>query len=136
MTIITFGEHLWACVVYYVMDQDLNFYFISPPKSIHASAIESNQSVAIAITDSHQEVTDEKVGVSITGRCKQVVGVEQLQWFFRMWAKINPGNADQLNYANYAKKLVTSKVYKIKPEKIRFFHEGMYEGGESPVHEI
>ena len=45
-SLATFGKEPWICSVYFVVDDDLNFYFVSSPDSQHSKDIEKNKSVA------------------------------------------------------------------------------------------
>ncbi len=138
MTIATFGDAPWAAAVYFVMDSDLNIYFISSPDTIHCQNITLNPNVAITITDSSQEVTDKKVGVQISGEAEQISGLESIKWFFKMFNKLNPGVSDILNFENYKNRVLESKVYKVTPKRLRFFNEKMYPDseGESEIFNV
>lgn len=135
MSIAVFADDPWICVVYYVMDENLNLYFISDPETEHSQAIAENNNVSAAIYDSHQEVSDKKVGVQIMGEVSVVGGLGKIKWFFEMWAKINPGNKDILNLKNYKNKILSSKVYVIKPRRIKFFNEALYGSDEFAIFE-
>jgi len=138
MSVATFTDTPWAACVYYVTDNDLNFYFVSPPTSEHAQALEKNSQVACTIYNSGQNVEDKKIGVQLWGNSEKVSGIGQLKWFFKMWAKINPGNKEKINYKNYDTKVISSKVYKITPKRIKFFNEDLYqdEKGKCKVFEF
>jgi len=130
MSIATFDNEPWIASVYFVIDDDLNLYFISSPKTKHAQAIKSNPKVAVSIAASSQLITDKKVGVQITGTASEVGRIESIQWFFKMFNKLNPGLSEILNFDNYTKKVISSRVFKVEPKKIQFFHEGLYEDSE------
>ena len=62
MTLATVnGDKPWVCSVYYVVDDDLNLYFISPPDAEHSTHIKENQNVACAIADSDQTLDIKKI---------------------------------------------------------------------------
>jgi len=126
MTLATFSKNPWICFVYYTIDDDLNLYFISDPKSEHGVDIEQNNEISCAIADSNQDVGDEKIGVQIYGTVSFVSGVEKLKWFFKMWGKLNPSTKDRLNFENLKQEKISSKVYKISPQTIKFFNEKLY----------
>lgn len=125
MSVATYDERPWIAVVFYVMDDDLNFYFISDPETKHAKYIGHNPQTAVAIYDSAQVVTDKKVGVQMHGRAEIVSGLSQIEWFFKMWQKLNPG-IEVLTYPNYINKVLSSMVYKFVPHEIQFFNEALY----------
>ncbi len=62
----TDGEKPWVAPVEYVVDDELNFYFVSLVTSRHVNHIQGNPLVAVAIFDSRQP--------SFTGRGIQIDG--------------------------------------------------------------
>lgn len=48
------GENSWIAPLFYTIDEQYNFYFVSAIDSVHAQHIQKNPHVAIAIFDSHQ----------------------------------------------------------------------------------
>ena len=50
----TDGTQPWVAPVEYMVDDDLNFYFLSPSDVRHVKHIEANNSVAVAVFDSEQ----------------------------------------------------------------------------------
>jgi uncharacterized protein YhbP (UPF0306 family) len=131
MTVSTYDGELWSAPVYYITDINFNFYFISSPKTRHALAIKQNPNVAVTIADSHQKITDSKVGIQMQGVASVVSRLESIQWFFKMFNAHLPGVSEILNFANYKEKVITSKVYRITPKIIQLFHEGLY--SDSPI---
>jgi len=125
MALSTCSDNPWVCFVYYIVDKDFNFYFISPPDSKHAMDIVDNATVAAGVADSRQKVEDIKMGVQMQGTAEEVSSLGKVEWFFKMWAKLYPGNKDKLNFENYRTSVILSKVYKITPSKIKWFNEGL-----------
>lgn len=66
----TAGDDPWVAPVEYVVDDDLNFYFVSKTTSRHVGHIEQNPVVGVAIFDSTQP--------SMTGRGIQFKGQAKL----------------------------------------------------------
>ena len=50
----TDGELPWAAPLFYCMDEDFNFYFISQMDSVHTIHVLKQPKVAFAVFDSHQ----------------------------------------------------------------------------------
>lgn len=124
MSLATCNKKPWASTVLFVTDDELNFYFISDPTAKHCRDIEKNPLVACTIADSHQKVTDKKIGVQLQGVANPVTGKKLLQTLLKLWNKANPGFEKIINFENL--KHINSKVYKIKPQMIKFFNEKMY----------
>lgn len=123
----------WVCSVYYVIDSELNLYFVSPPESKHCQDILKNKAVACAIADSHTPNSAKKVGVQLTGIASQVRGWEKTKVLLKMWHKAAPGAEDVINTANMKNKVVSSRVYKVRPNLIKFFNQNLYSNPSSRV---
>lgn len=130
MALSTSSRNPWSCIVYYVADSNINLYFVSSPKSQHCRDIAKNSKVSCAIYNSDQGVSDKKKGVQLRGNASEVTGLDKIKWFFRMWAKINPGNKDVINFKNFKDKVISSRIYRVTPKKIKLFDEKLY-GEES-----
>ena len=72
VAIATKNDKLWVSVVYYVIDDKLNLYFLSEPTTEHCQNIQKNEEVACAIYNSKQKVTDKKVGIQLCGKASKV----------------------------------------------------------------
>jgi uncharacterized protein YhbP (UPF0306 family) len=134
MTIATYSGKLgkpWVATAFYIVDGDLSLYFLTSPKTEHGQHMVENKYVACNIADTHQEVTDKKIGVQIQGTVSRVNAVLRIKWMFKMWHKINPGTEERLNYKNLKNKVISARVYKITPAKIKFFNEELYPSEES-----
>lgn len=133
MSLATHGRNLSVCTVYYAIDHNFNFYFISEPDSEHVKGIVTNQLVACSIADSHQKVRDKKVGVQLRGKAHFVKGDERLRAVLAMWNRTNPGLKALINLKNIKKKVIDSCVVKIQPSEIKFFNEHLFgsEGTET-----
>lgn len=126
MTLATYDKEPWVCSVYYAIDKDLNLYFVSSPDSGHSKDIEKNSNVACAIADSHTLNSAKKVGVQMQGVASIVKGWERTQILLKMWHRAAPGVEEMINVANMKNKVVSSRVYKVKPTRIKFFNQFLY----------
>lgn len=77
MTLATRGDRPWVATVYYVVDDDLSLYLLTSPKTEHGQNIAQSDQVAGNIFDSHQEVTDKKVGIQIQGTASVVNAIQR-----------------------------------------------------------
>jgi len=136
MAIATQGEHLWAATVYYVSDDDLNLYFISPPNSEHIEHIQQNNNIACAIADSHQSAAKPKVGLQLFGIASEETDLERVKWMLKMYNKLHPTTKEKLNFENFQSKVMTSRVYKVSPTKIKFFNQELFGDEEEKTYEL
>ena len=126
MSLASFGEKLANCSVYFAVDAEFNFYFISEPDSEHCKNIELNNQVACAIADSKQLVHDKKIGVQIKGIVKNIHGIDRLEAMIDLWNSTNPGMETVISIDNFRNKILKSHAYKIEPQEIKFFNEELY----------
>lgn len=135
MALSTVGDAPWASTVFFVADEELNLYFVSDPSSNHSTHIAKNPEVAVAIFDSHQNVSDQKVGVQMKGRAVQLTDPVDIQEALRRWNEHNPGFEHVITDENIEKSTIHSKVYKISPTYAKFFNEKLYgPEGERELH--
>lgn len=122
------GEgNLWAASVYYLFDDDLIFYFLSSPKTIHCKNISKNKNVSGTIADSSQKLASEKVGLQFSGVCKRVTGIDQVTLVLKMWRRLGKGS-EGLKTKDVLSK-GSSRFYKITPKKIKYMNKKLYDSG-------
>lgn len=139
LQVATYGtEHPWIASVYYSFDTDLNLYFLSSPKTIHCKQIKENPKVAVAITNSNQSLTGKKKGLQLFGTAHQISDVAKIKHALDLWKQHLKVENKDLSYENMAKKVITSKMYKITPKKIKFFNQELFDvpDGEEPILEL
>ena len=81
------GKTLWSATVYFVADDNLDFYFMSSPDTIHSRNILKNRNVALTVADSSQWPEGEKFGVQASGSCSQYKNVKGLIKMLVLWNK-------------------------------------------------
>jgi uncharacterized protein YhbP (UPF0306 family) len=121
MSVATQGEHPWIANVYFVADDDLNLYFISPPEAEHSRHIAKNPQVACSIIDSHQPMGDDMKGLQLWGEASMEGVVTRLKTMFQMYAKLHPSVKDEFTLERLQQGIMTSKVYKVMPKRIKMF---------------
>ncbi len=126
----------WACTVYFAVDNDLNLYFVSAPAADHCRYLTKNKYVSCSIYDSQQKVNSKKVGLQLRGTVEVISKVSEIRKALELWNKANPGAEEYINYENMQKKVITSKVYKIKPRVIKYFNETLYGDKESKIFRV
>lgn len=133
MTIATYGDHLWIAIVYYSSDSDLNMYFLSDPQTLHCQQIAQNPQVAVSIADSPQKPAVKKVGLQISGRAEQIKGKKKIIHALNLWKQTLNVDSSDYSYEGMMKKLIKGRMYKVIPERIKFFNENLWEEGEEPT---
>jgi len=133
MSAATHDKHLWTAWVYYVIDDNFNLYFISQPDTEHCQSILKNGEIACAIADSHQNVTDKKVGIQLYGTACQLTNSRKLPFILNLWNKANPGMEGVINLKNMQEGTIKSRVFTVIPKKIKWYNEELYSGKECEV---
>jgi uncharacterized protein YhbP (UPF0306 family) len=119
------SEFPWICNVYYVVDEELNFYFLSYSHTIHVKQMLENDKVAVTVADSDQIPENDKRAVQVGGKIERVSDVEKIKWFIDNWTKTpEKYPADEL--------AVDEKraVYRVTPKKFKYFDTKMFPDGE------
>lgn len=135
MTVATCGEFPWIASVYYTFDNNLNLYFLSSPTTLHAKQIEKNNRVSVSIADSHQEINKLKRGIQLSGIAKQISDVAKMKHALSLWKSSLDVRDPELTYENMVKKIVTGRMYIIKPLRIKLFDQKLFpvDDGREPV---
>ncbi|MBI3887755.1 pyridoxamine 5'-phosphate oxidase family protein [Candidatus Microgenomates bacterium] len=121
MSLATNGKTLWAATIFYAVDESLNLYVVTGPKTEHGRNFSQNPTVCGTICDSHQLNGDNKIGVQFRGVVEEVNGVESLTRAIALWNRINPGVEKWVNIKNIQANKINSRVFKIKPQVIKLF---------------
>lgn len=135
MTIATYGDHPWIASVYYSFDKNLNIYFLSSTDTLHAKHIASNPQVAVAIADSHQTPSQNKIGLQLYGVATEISNLAKIRHALAHWKSsldiINP----DLDYNGMFQKLIKSRMFRIEPKEIKLFDEELFdtEDGHEPT---
>lgn len=116
----------WTCTVYYAVDDDFNFYFLSEPSTQHCENIKKNHKVSLSIADTDQKLRDMKVGISLQGKAEQVKGIMNFAKAAYHWSKANVEIEDIFYPHNLIFRAVKAKPYVIRPSLIKFLNEDQY----------
>lgn len=138
MTVATYGDFPWIASVYYSFDKNLNLYFLSDPATLHCRQIKKNPRIAVAIADSRQPVNKLKKGLQLWGLASQISGERKIVHALSLWKKTLRVRDPELTYANMLKKVVTGRMYRIVPKRIKLFDQELFkvDDGKEPVLEL
>ncbi len=133
MVLATNGEHPWIATLYYSVDDKLNFYFLSDPKTLHCRHIAKNPKVAFSIADSPQPPGSQKQGIQLYGLAHEVSGRQKIVHALSLWRKTLNVSDEAYTYHGMVKKLIEGRMYKVTPVKIKYFSEVLWEEGNEPT---
>lgn len=129
MSLATYDKDPWSAVVYFLFDEEFNFYFLSPTDSLHCKNIASNPKVSLTVADSHQKASEEKVGFQMSGVASRVKNIIEVKKVILMWNKRH-ADTPPVTY-KLMMKMWKSRFYKIVPTKIKMFNQKLWgEDGE------
>jgi uncharacterized protein YhbP (UPF0306 family) len=118
----THSKDLWTSTVYYGIDDDLNLYFSSNPKTKHAQQIQETGNVAFAISDSDQTIsTKNKQGVYGQGTCTMLTNIKDITKGLKHWNDAHKLKVDTIPLSDFIEKVTQSKIYKVTPTKLKMF---------------
>lgn len=127
MTIATYGLRPTACALYYGVDDNFNFYIITPPSTEHGKNILNNHTVACTIFDSHQTQfgKEPKIGVQVYGEAQQINLPQEMKEALDIWSKKRK-NIFQLYFENISRNIWELRPFIIRPTEIKWFNEELY----------
>jgi len=126
MSVGTYYKLPWAASVYYLVDDNFNFYFVSDPATKHCQNIAKNSKVSITVADSSQKSTDTKVGFAARGIAKKLTNVAEVKGVIEAW---NKRGFVPITY-KLMMKAWKSRFYKIKLTHIQLFDENQSKDNE------
>jgi uncharacterized protein YhbP (UPF0306 family) len=138
MIVATSGDFPWIANVYFTFDDNLNLYFFSDPNTLHCRQIAQNGAVAVSIVDSHQDVSQLKRGLQISGIAEQISDMEKIKQSLKMSKEALGIINSEISYKNILQKVIKGRMYKIVPKRIKLFDQELFdvEDGKEPVLEL
>lgn len=136
MSAATSGEFPWIFTAYYVIDADLNLYFLTGPSTIHGKQLIDNPKVAVAIADSPQSPVGKKAGLQMSGICIQLTEELEVKSAISMWCDKLHVHSPDYSYEGMQSGKISGRMYKIVPKKIKFFNEALQEEGKEKLIEL
>lgn len=115
----------WVCTVYFVVDNELNLYWLSYPARRHSQEIEQNSQVAAAVVVKADQPV---VGVQLEGRVSVVSEGEVVKEVMGHYIRKYDAGKDFYNHFIHG----TNKhhLYKCTPNKVYLFDEVNFPEGE------
>jgi uncharacterized protein YhbP (UPF0306 family) len=135
MSLATYNLKIWIASVYYAIDDEINFYFLSDEDTRHCQDIKKNSEVACAISDSSRDFSQTKIGIQIRGNAKKVRDLTSLKIAANLLIKIVPGFIKYVNPADI-NLLKSTDIYKIEPDIIKFFNKDLFPKNGYKIYKI
>lgn len=135
MVLATNYKYPWIATVYYALGPDLSFYFLSDLTTIHAQHINLNPLVAITIADSPQLPSTKKKGVQISGSAQQITDEKEAREALDLWKEALHVTNSDYSYENMKADKIGS-IFKITPQRVRFFNQEIWDEKDTPLLEL
>lgn len=108
----------WICTVYYVLDDELNLYWLSWPNRRHSLEIVSNNKVAITVPIKFDVPV---IGVQAEGMASKVTEASQVEAVMKKYVK--KYNSGKNFYTNFLAGNNQHEMYKFTPRIYQLFDE-------------
>jgi len=136
MSAATSGDFPWIFTAYYVVDQDLNLYFLTGPSTIHGLHLAKNPQIAVAIADSPQDLAGKKAGLQMSGLCTLLTEDSEVKAAIDLWRTTLKVDSTDYTLEGIKSGKISGRMYKIVPKKLKFFNEALQEEGKEKFIEL
>lgn len=117
------GNENYIHTAYFCFNNKLDFFMLTEPVKQHSKNLDENNSVALAIYDSHQAWDKPKKGLQIFGNCEISRGMKLVEGT-KLYLQRFSGLAKWIKHADdFAKNIINSKIYIITTNWLKIFHE-------------
>ncbi len=90
LSTVTEDDKPWGSAIYYVVDQDFNFFFVTRQKTYKYQNLDQNPFAALTVVDEDKQIT-----VQLTGKISKVPVEDYMDVVFTRLAAVHPkGNSN------------------------------------------
>lgn len=115
----------WICSVYYVVDDNFNFYWLSLPERQHSEHIQHNNNVAATIAI---KVQIPVIGVQIKGKVSMVSEADLIAEIMKLY--VEKYKVGEKFHSRFVNKINQQEMYKLTPSEVHLFDEVNDVGGQ------
>ena len=116
----------WVVSVFYIADDELNFYWLSLPGRRHSKEIQDNSNAAVTIAIKQNLPV---IGIYAEGKVSVTKGQAEVKKVAEAYVKKH--DAAKTFYTRFAEGINQHWVYKLKPTSITLFDE--HKNADNPV---
>ena len=117
----------WVCTVHYIVDDQMNVYWLSFPSRRHSQEIAKNQKVAIAVAVKFDQPV---IGIQAEGRAEVVSEPSEIKKIIGLY--VTKFGIGKKFYDNFVAGKNEHSMYRLAPTKFVLFDEGNFPG-KSPL---
>lgn len=122
----TSSKGIWIANVYYAIDKDLNFYFLSEPDTRHCQDLKENKEVAIAIAKFAPDNLSDRVGVQIVGEAERIKNFIDMGKALSIYTSKFISSGGIITIDNIKHKIIRARPYIVRPKLIKFMNDKLY----------
>ncbi len=113
----------WTSNMYYSVDKDFNFFFVSPTTTLHSQHIAQDPRVSFTVNWYNEKDLTDRKAIQATGDCKLIKDSKTIVRFLKNHHKYFPFWKDRITYQNMKKDVISSRPYVIKPKFIKYWDD-------------
>lgn len=117
---------MWIANVYYAIDKDFNFYFVSEPSTRHSQDIHENEDVAIAIARFAPDNLSDRIGVQLSGKAEKIENFIDMGKALTIYTSKFITSGGVITVENIKHKIIRARPYIIRPKLIKFWNDKLY----------
>lgn len=126
LVIASQDEDLWISNVYYGVDEDLKFYFISNEETKHSKQIMKNPEVAFSVVWFNEKNHKDRKAIQGKGICRIATSDEEIKKGVKIHNHLYPAFAERIAVAWVKSNLNKSHVWVIEPNYIKHWDDSLY----------
>ncbi len=115
----------WCAMVYFVYDEDLNFYFFSRVNRRHSEEIARNPKASISLARQIYKMGDASKGIQAQGLCKQLASSE-VERVLGLYLERFPQAANFLHLDAIRAGTSIERIWQFTPEMIKVYDVDKY----------
>ena len=119
------GE-LWVSNVYYVIDEELKFYFISNEETKHSKQIMKNSEIAFSVTWFNEKNLKDRKAIQGKGICRIAVNEGEIKKGVELYNEYYPESTESITVDWVKSDENKSHVWIIEPSYIKYWDDSLY----------
>ena len=124
----------WIANLYYSVNANFEFFFVSPTNTKHSQHLKNNSEVAFSTVWYNKNDLSDRKGIQAVGVCNLVTNPVKIAGYLKTHHKYFPSWKEVINLKNILGKVIESRPYVIKPKYIKYWDDKLL--GEEGIEEF
>lgn len=127
----------WNTNVYYSVNKECEFFFVSPLDTKHTKHISNNENVSFSVVWFDEQNLGDRKGIQGQGVCREIQDPQLIAGYLKNHYKYFPSWKESINLKAITEKLIKSRPFVITPKYIKFWNDELYKNTDTdPVREF